>query len=228
MKVAWTLLLSLVLVFLLEDCDAWGFRTPRFRIALPRVRISLPRVRMALPRVRLALPRVRLALPTVRGSNIFRNFKNLVTDTIQTIRKVVITTHPHLFIAKQIFDRLKAKKMIAVLTGKPCVADVVCGGACANGKCFWHCDNLCKILPSDQQFNWPGDLVELPCQYSEYDYTGIGYFSPSDLAYHIKERGREPDNMMVFRRLDQNGDGRVTASEFRNTKKYLLIDQNTC
>lgn len=56
------------------------------------------------------------------------------------------------------------------------------------------------------QFNWRGELVYLPCKYSEYDYAGSGYFTPADLAYHIQERGREPDNMMVFRRLDQNGE----------------------
>lgn len=55
--------------------------------------------------------------------------------------------------------------------------------------------------------------MELPCKYSAYDYSGAGYFYPSDLAFHIKERGRERDNMMVFRRLDQNGE-------------YFIFNQN--
>jgi hypothetical protein len=52
---------------------------------------------------------------------------------------------------------------------------------------------------------WPGTAVSLPCKFSEYDYTGIGYFIPADLAWHLYERGSESDNMMVFRKLDQNG-----------------------
>lgn len=56
------------------------------------------------------------------------------------------------------------------------------------------------------QFNWRGELVALPCKFSAYDYTGAGYFYPADLAFHVNGHGRESDNMMVFKRLDQNGE----------------------
>ena len=55
------------------------------------------------------------------------------------------------------------------------------------------------------QLIWPGELVELPCKFSEYDYTNSGHFLPADLAYHMNERGRECDNMMVFNMLDKDG-----------------------
>ncbi|VDI66195.1 Hypothetical predicted protein, partial [Mytilus galloprovincialis] len=76
--------------------------------------------------------------------------------------------------------------------------------------------------------NWPGELVTLPCKFSEYDYTHSGYFYPADLAYHVGERGQESDNLMVFKYLDQNGDGKVSLQEFSQTSKYLLTDQELC
>ncbi|CAC5414324.1 unnamed protein product [Mytilus coruscus] len=114
---------------------------------------------------------------------------------------------------KEVYDRYKSKKMQATLSGQhTCVADDVCGISCIKNECMWYCDNICNIMTGDK-FNWRGDLVTLPCKFSAYDYTGVGYFYPADLAFHVKERGRENDNMMVFKRLDQNSDGRVSASD---------------
>ncbi|XP_063406471.1 uncharacterized protein LOC134690434 [Mytilus trossulus] len=208
MKVAWILLLSLFLVFLLEDCEAWRRRRFRIRIRVRRF--------------------TRKVLPRIRGRRLIRKIGHIIKGTIKTITRVAVLNNPWLFFAKQVYDRYKAKKMQGKLSGQQtCVADDVCGGSCIKSECMWYCDNVCNIM-ADDKFNWRGDLVELPCKYSAYDYSGAGYFYPSDLAFHIKERGRERDNMMVFRRLDQNGDGRVSASEFSITKKYLLIDQETC
>ena len=64
----------------------------------------------------------------------------------------------------------------------------------------------CSIYIYIKQFtNWPGELVVIPCKFAEYDYGKLGYIKPADLAWHMNERGREPDNMMVFNKLDQNG-----------------------
>lgn len=202
MKVAWILLLSLVLVFLLEDCDAWRsrFRGRRF---------------------------FRKALPRIRGRRLLRKIGHAVKKTFKTIAKVTVLTNPYLFVAKQVYDRYKAKKLQAALRGQTCIADIVCGGSWVNNKVTWYCDNICKVWANDK-FNWPGQLVALPCKFSEYDYTRSGYFYPADLAYHVGERGQETDNLMVFKYLDQNGDGKVSLQEFSQTSKYLLIDQETC
>ncbi|XP_071143090.1 EF-hand calcium-binding domain-containing protein 1-like [Mytilus edulis] len=194
MKVTCILLLSLVLVCLFEDCEAW--RRRRFRIR-------------------------------IRGRKFFR--KVVVPYLVKTYgKRDALLSNPNLFVAKEVYDRYKAKKMQAELSGHhTCVADDVCGMSCIKNECTWYCDNICNIM-ADDKYNWRGELVALPCKFSAYDYTGAGYFYPADLAFHVNGRGRENDNMMVFKRLDQNGDGRVSESEFGNTKKHLLIDQETC
>ncbi|CAC5414327.1 unnamed protein product [Mytilus coruscus] len=200
MKVAWILLLSLVLVFLLEDCEAW------------RVRIRGRRF-------------FRKVLPRIRGRRLIRKIGHIIKGTVKTITRATLLTNPFLFVAKQVYDRYKAKKMQAALSGQQtCVADDVCGGSCINNECMWYCDNICNVMAGDK-FNWRGDLVELPCKFSAYDYSGVGYFYPSDLAFHIKERGRERDNMMVFRRLDQNGDGKVSATlrQLENKQRQIHL-----
>ncbi|CAG2230753.1 unnamed protein product [Mytilus edulis] len=122
---------------------------------------------------------------------------------------------------------MEAKKVEAALRGQTCIADIICGGSWLNDRCTWFCDNICKVFANDT-LNWPGELVTLPCKFSEYDYTRSGYFYPADLAYHVGERGQESDNLMVFKYLDQNGDGKVSSQEFSQTSKYLLTDQELC
>lgn len=204
MKVAWILLLSLVLVFLLEDCDAWR----------RRIRIRARRF-------------TRKVLPRIRGRRLLRKIGHVVKKTFKTIAKVAVLTSPSLFVSKQVYDRFKAKRLTAALRGQTCIADIVCGGSWLNDRCTWFCDNICKVFANDT-LNWPGELVTLPCKFSEYDYTRSGYFYPADLAYHVGERGQESDNLMVFKYLDQNGDGKVSLQEFSQTSKYLLTDQELC
>ena len=127
MKIAWILLLSLVLVFLLEDCEAW------------RVRIRGRRF-------------IRKVVPRIRGRRLIRKIGHIIKGTIKTITKVAIMTNPALFVAKQVFDRYKAKKMQAALAGEEtCVADDICGGSCVNQKCMWYCDNICNVFPSEKE-----------------------------------------------------------------------------
>ena len=66
--------------------------------------------------------------------------------------------------------------------------------------------------------------MELPCKFSEYDYTNAGHFFPSDLAYHMNERGRERDNMMVFNILDK--DGKIKYIIWYLQWQYIMITVN--
>ncbi|CAC5385893.1 unnamed protein product [Mytilus coruscus] len=180
MKVTCILLLSLVLVCLFEDCEAW--RRRRFRIR-------------------------------IRGRRLLRKVIPYLLRANLNGKRDALLSNPNLFVAKEVYDRYKAKKMQAALSGQQtCVADDVCGISCIKNECTWYCDNICNIM-ADHKFIWRGDLVTLPCKFSAYDYSGVGYFYPADLAFHVNGRGRESDNMMVFKRLDKNGDGKVSESE---------------
>ena len=213
MKIAWILLISLFVVCMLDESNAWRRRRFRVRIRVRRI--------------------VRNVVRAVRVRRLIRNIGSIVKNTIKKITKLAFK--PQKYIAKKLYKvylKYKALKNKGRDDGsvkkETCKANDVCGGSCVNDKCTWHCANLCDVMVDDKFTNWPGELVVIPCKFAEYDYGKLGYIKPADLAWHMNERGREPDNMMVFNKLDQNGDGQVSEAEFNKTKDILLKDEDTC
>ena len=63
---------------------------------------------------------------------------------------------------------------------------------------------------------WPynGFPAPLPCDFAQYDGDKDGSISPGELAYQVRRRARDDNNMMVFNKMDADKDGTLTQEEF--------------
>ena len=143
MKVAWILLLSLFLVFVLDESDAWG----RFKIRIRTRRF------------------IRRITPRFRVRRLFRKIGRVIKSSAKTLSKTVVLTSPNLFIAKSVIDlykKYKERKALAAQaeTEEPtCTRFDICGGLCVDdNKCVWHCDDICNVMVDDKVCTSHGNI----------------------------------------------------------------------
>ena len=143
MKVAWILLLSLFLVFVLDESDAWG----RFKIRIRTRRF------------------IRRITPRFRVRRLFRKIGRVIKSSAKTLSKTVVLTSPNLFIVKSVIDlykKYKERKALAAQreTEEPtCTRFDICGGLCVDdNKCVWHCDDICNVMVDDKVCTSHGNI----------------------------------------------------------------------
>ena len=93
-KVAWILLLSLFLVFVLDESEAWD----RFRIRIRTRRF------------------IRRITPRFRVRRLFRKIGRVIKSSVKTLSKTVVLTSPDLVIAKSgidLYKKYKERKALA-------------------------------------------------------------------------------------------------------------------
>ena len=134
MKVAWILLISLFIVFMLDDSDAW--RRFRFRVRVRRI-------------FRKVTPRIRF-----RTRRFFRKIGSIIKSGVKKVAKVVVKATPGLFVAKKLLDKYKQYKtrkfMKTHAAAEVCQRADLCGGSFKNGRYRWHCANICDVMKDDQ------------------------------------------------------------------------------
>lgn len=142
MKVAWILLFSLFLVFVLDESNAWR----RFRIRIRTRRVF------------------RRIIPRVRGRRLLRKIGRVIKSGFKKFSKIVVLANPNLFIAKKVIDHykkykeMKAKAAQGTAEEPTCTKFDICGGSCVNNKCAWHCDDICNVMVDDKVCTSHGNI----------------------------------------------------------------------
>ncbi|KAK3086305.1 hypothetical protein FSP39_016591 [Pinctada imbricata] len=218
MKIAWILLLSLLLVYLLDPADCWR-RRRRFRVRV--------RVRRVIPRVR-----VRRVLPRIRVRRIARNVQRAVRRV--SIRRVlpVLTGSMLRVRLRNILRRRSSNRNPIQSNPSPTTPSVqlgttvtpcpeICAGNCPrqcetwNCPCQWVCATTCDWF-TEEEFIWPytGYPPPLPCDFASYDADSNGVLSHEELAFHVRMRSRDQNNLWLFDKLDLDQSGNLTSLEF--------------
>ncbi|KAK3098178.1 hypothetical protein FSP39_016901 [Pinctada imbricata] len=223
MKIAWILLVSLFCLYLVSEVESWR-----------RIRLRLRRIG---PRIRL-----RRIVRTVRVSRVFRiprvrlrRLPGLGTLIGVPILDKVIKLPKIRFRLSRIFRKRKNNPPPDLPPALPPpgpepgpepeptlpTCPEICAGNCPekctswNCPCQWVCPTTCEIF-SKEEFLWPykGFPAPLPCDFHQYDADNNTLISPSELAYQVRRRARDVNNMMVFNKMDVDRDGNLTQDEF--------------